>query len=137
MKIAAIILLGLSALGAVVVGPTALAAATAPPDVTEPVQAAGLAEEIRSRFWSAIDLPLPPIRTAIREYEQYPSSSFLIRVEVFDVLSGPTPRQALVLAVCWPIRHSFAGGWLDSASAETEIRRQFAESVAAGCQGAS
>jgi hypothetical protein len=128
-----LVLIGVLAAPIVFGGATVLAAATAPPDALEPPDAAGLGEAIRSGFWSAIDLPLPPIRTAIRSYERYPKGSFIAQVEVFDIVFGPTPRKALVIAVCWSINHAFSGGWLDAAGAEAELRREIAEGLEAGC----
>ncbi len=133
MRTARLVLIGLLAVSVVFGGPTLLAA-TAPPDALEPPDAAGLGEAIRSGFWSAIDVPLPPIRTAIRSYERYPNGSFIAHVQVFDVVFGPAPRGALVIAVCWPVTHAFSGGWLDVPGAEAELRREFAEGMQAGCR---
>ncbi len=124
-KTAAAISLIVVTIGAATIVPPVFSMMVAAADAPEPVEAAGLGDAIRRQFWSAIDVPLPPLRTAIRSYEIYPRRSFIVRVDVYDVAFGPVPRPALVLAPCWKPGQAFAGGWVDNPSAEADLRAEF------------
>ena len=126
--VAAALLLVVVFSAAEIVSTTAMAVAAAA-DAREPPEATGLADAIRSEFWSAIDVPIPPIRTAVRSFESYPKRSFIVDVEVFDFLFGPVPRRALALAPCWGADHGFSGGWVDTAAAEAQLRSDFADAL--------
>ncbi len=129
MKAVATVLLLVLVVGAAEIVSTIGMAAAAAADAREPPEAAGLADAIRTEFWSAIDVPIPPIRTAVRSYEVYPKRSFIVHVEIFDFLFGPVPRRALVLAPCWRADHGFSGGWADTAAAEAQLRSDFADAL--------
>ncbi len=129
MKAVATALLLVLVFGGAEIVSTIAMAATAAADAREPLEAAGLADAIRSEFWSAIDVPIPPIRTAVRSFESYPKRSFIVHVEIFDFLFGPVPRRARVLAPCWGADHGFSAGWVDTAAAEAQLRSDFADAL--------
>lgn len=94
----------------------AINAVMAPPDALTPPGAESLAAEIRDRFDSAIEMRVPAFRIAIREWVER-DGSYLVRVDVFSLLTGSSPRRGYAIAGCWkpdPRRApTFAGGWAD------------------------
>lgn len=90
-------------------------AALAPPDAPTPPGAEELAAQIRDRFDSAMEVPLPAYRVAIREWQER-GGSYLVRVEVYDLVFGFSPRLGYAIAGCWrPGSRGlpFSGGWAD------------------------
>jgi hypothetical protein len=102
-----------------------VSAALAPPDVPTPAGAEALADDIRARFSSAMDAPLPSFRVAIREWEAGEPRSYLVRVEVYNLAFGWTARTGYVIAGCWEPGSGFAGGWVVDEVAIADIRAQF------------
>lgn len=100
-------------------------AALAPPDVPTPPGAEGLADEIHATFSSAMDAPVPSFRVAIREWEFQEPRSYLVRVEVYNLAFGFSPRTGYAIAGCWEPGSGFAGGWAVDDIAIADIRAQF------------
>lgn len=107
----------------------------APADAPAPAGAGSLADAIRGRFDAAMELPIPAYRVAIREWEVR-GRSYLVRVEVYDLLFGLGARRGYAIVGCWepggPLGNGFGGGWADDASALADVRAQF-DSVPREC----
>jgi hypothetical protein len=115
----------------VVAGLPLAAAVAAPADATTPNGADDLARQIKEQFAVEMDVDVPPYRTRIAGWEIH-GASYLVDVEVFDILFGLSPKRALVLAACWDRNGGFSGGWADTAEAEADLRAEF-ETAAASC----
>lgn len=109
----------------------AVAAALAPPDVASPPGAELLAAEIRDGFDEAMDVSFPAYRVAITDW-QARSGSHLVRVAVYDIAFGFTPRTGYAVAGCWKPGSAFDGGWADNATSLAEVDAMWA-SVPASC----
>jgi len=96
----------------------AFSAATAPADVPTPPGAELLAAQIRDRFDSAMEMRVPAFRVAIREWVER-DGSFLVRADVYSLLTGLSARRGYAIAGCWKADPrgglAFAGGWADDA----------------------
>ena len=121
MKRSALSIGALVVLGIALTSPTLVSAAMAGPDAAEPRDVAGLARQIRSDFWSAMDMLTPPVRVRIKSYDARGPHSYVVRLDVYDIFSGPGSRPAIVLAKCWSTGRLFSGGW---ANAEEEALAQ-------------
>jgi hypothetical protein len=86
---------------AILVVTPAVNAALAPPDAPTPAGAELLAADIRARFSSAMDEPLPSYRVAIRQWEIKEPRSYLVRVDVYNIAYGLSPRIGYAMAGCW------------------------------------
>lgn len=62
-----------------------------------------------------MEIPLPAYRVAIREWQER-GGSYLVRVEVYDLFFGFSPRRGYAIAGCWTPGSrglAFSGGWAD------------------------
>jgi len=86
--------------------------------VPTPRGAEPLAAEIRDRFDSAMEMRVPAFRVAIREWVER-DGSFLVRADVYSLLTGLSARRGYAIAGCWKADPrgglAFAGGWADDA----------------------
>jgi hypothetical protein len=119
----------------VLAGLPLFAAVAAPPDATTPPGAEELARQIKEQFASELDVDVPPYRTRIANWETH-GASYVVDVEVYDILFGSLPRRGLALAGCWDRNEGFSGGWADTPEAEADLRAQF-ESGASSCEAST
>ncbi|HYN70362.1 MAG TPA: hypothetical protein VEX41_09145 [Candidatus Eisenbacteria bacterium] len=116
---------------AAIVGPAIVGAALSA-DAPTPPGAEDLAEEIRATFSKELEVPFPPFRTRLARWETFGSHSYIVEVQVYDLLFGPFPKRGLVTAPCWSRSGVFSSGWLDDPGSETELRSAFLKAVACG-----
>lgn len=123
--VAAVVLVAIPGIGAYL----------APADAPTPAGAEALAKAIHGRFGAAMELPIPAYRVAIREWEAR-GGSYLVRVEVYDLLFGFGTRRGYAIVGCWesdgPLGDGFGGGWADDAAQLADVRAQF-DSVPGDC----
>ena len=98
-------------------------------DAPEPPTAPGLADTVREQLWSSLDVPIPPFRTAILEYEEHRGNSFVVRVAIHSLAFGVGSRPALALAPCYSAGDTVAGGWIDVPGNEEDLRADFLSAV--------
>lgn len=111
------------------VGPAVVGAALTA-DAPTPAGAEDLAEEIRATFSKKVDVPFPPFRTRLERWETFGSHSYIVEVQVYDLLFGPFPKRGLVTAACWSRDGDFRGGWLDVPGNEIDLRSEFLKAAA-------
>lgn len=107
----------------------AIAAALAPPDIKPPPGAELFAAQVRDRFDENVGLDFPPYRTALTSWE-VKGESYLVRVAVYDVLFGFTPRYGYASVGCWTPESSMAGGWVDDPLSIAEMEWMWASAPA-------
>lgn len=108
----------------------AVAATLAPPDVEPPPGAELFAAQVRDRFDENVELALPPYRVALTSWEVVKGESYLVRVAVYDVLFGFTPRSGYASVGCWTPESSMAGGWADDPLSIAEMEWMWASAPA-------
>lgn len=126
-----LLLSGILVAALLVVGVPGLTAALAPPDVPTPAGADALAQDIQRSLASEMELRVPAYRVAIRGWEQVGLNSYLVSVEVYDLLFGLGSRRALVAAPCWSPGRAYSAGWADDVASEGEVRASFQDGAKA------
>ena len=109
-----------------------IAGAALSSDAPPPPGAEDLADQVRATFWKENGVGFPPFRTVTARWETFGAHSYIVEVQVYDLLFGPFPKRGLVIAPCWSRTGTFRGGWLDVPGTETNLRSEFLAAAACG-----